>query len=129
VEEAMRTILFTAVAGLLIASSGGAFAADTSPTGGTLEGKAATAGGKGQDQAAPSMKANPPAVTQPAEASTAGGTGQDQASPSPNANTIVTVQPDGGSTGQAKTTDCPPPGTANAQGADRSGEVGIKPGC
>jgi hypothetical protein len=125
----MRTILLTAAATLLIASAGGAFAADTSPTGGTLEGKAATAGGKGQDQASPSPNAKPPAVMQPAKASTTGGAGQDQASPSPNANTMVTVQPDAGSAGQAKTTDCPPPGPADAQGADRSGEVGNKPGC
>jgi hypothetical protein len=32
-------------------------------------------------------------------------------------------------TNRAATTDCPPPGPANAQGADRSGEVGNKPGC
>ena len=32
-------------------------------------------------------------------------------------------------TNRAATTDCAPPGPANAQGADRSGEVGNKPGC
>jgi hypothetical protein len=32
-------------------------------------------------------------------------------------------------TGGAATADCPPAGAANAQGADRSAEVGNKPGC
>jgi hypothetical protein len=41
----------------------------------------------------------------------------------------VTVQPGGAMTGGATTTDCPPAGPANAQGADRSGEVATKPGC
>jgi hypothetical protein len=35
----------------------------------------------------------------------------------------------GTTTDRAKATDCPPRGLTDAQGADRSGEVGNKPGC
>ena len=35
----------------------------------------------------------------------------------------------GGTTTGGATSDCPPAGPANAQGADRSAEVGNKPGC
>ena len=129
----MRTICLAATAALLISSVDGVSAADTSRGGGTTEGHAATAGGRGQNQAAPSSEANPPAIAVPTEADTTGGQGQNQAAPSSEAQTPVIVQPGGEAggttTGGATTTECPPAGSANAQGADRSGEVGNKPGC
>jgi len=89
----MRAIHLVTTAALLVAPTAGTFAAGTSATGGTTEGKAATAAGSGQSQASPSTDAKAPAVTVPAEAATAAGSGQNQASPSTGAKTTVTVQP------------------------------------
>src|SRR4051794_8783337 len=89
----MRAIHLVATAALLIAPAAGAFAAGTSPGGGTTEGKAPTAAGSGQNQASPSSDAKTPAVTVPTGAATAAGSGQNQASPSTDAKTTVTVQP------------------------------------
>ena len=89
----MRAIHLVVTAALLIVPATGAFAAGTSVGGGTTEGKAATAGGSGQNQAAPATDANAPAVTVPTEATTAGGSGQNQAAPATGAKTTATVQP------------------------------------
>ncbi len=61
----MRTVCLAATAALLISLAGEASAADTSPRGGTTEGKAATAGGSGQSQAAPSSEAKTTVTVQP----------------------------------------------------------------
>ena len=61
----MRAIHLVATAALLIAPAAGAFAADTSASGGTTEGKAATAAGSGQGQAAPATGAATTVTVQP----------------------------------------------------------------
>jgi hypothetical protein len=120
----MRTTMISLLAAtatlLLLPAADGALA-----QGSTAE----SAGGSGQGQAAPSDEAKAPTVTVPTPAETAGGSGQNQAAPSDEAKTPTSVKPM--ATGGAAPTsgDCPPPGPANAQGADRSGEVGNKPGC
>ena len=61
----MRAIHLVVTAALLIVPATGAFAAGTSAGGGTTEGKAATAGGSGQNQAAPATGAKTTATVQP----------------------------------------------------------------
>jgi hypothetical protein len=87
----MHTISFAAACALLVAVAGGALADEP---------KAATAGGSGQGQAAPSDEAKPPAILEPSKAETAGGPGQDQAAPSDEAKAPESVAPATGAAGQ-----------------------------
>jgi len=80
----MHTISFAAACTLLVAVAGGAFADEP---------KAATAGGSGQGQAAPSDEAKPSAVVAPSKAETAAGPGQNQAAPSDEAKAPESVEP------------------------------------
>jgi hypothetical protein len=118
--------LLAATAALLLTVADGALAQSST---------AETAAGSGQGQAAPSEEARTPAVTVPTPAETAGGSGQNQAAPSEEAKTPTSVKPmatEGANTageGTPASGDCPPAGPTDAQGADRSSEVGNKPGC
>ena len=118
----MRTVCLAATAALLISSAGGAFSAETSPRGGTTEGKAATAGGSGQNQAAPSSEAKTTVTVQP------GGAPAGSPAASPSASPAGTTA---GAAGEQVTRGgCGTP--AAGRGADRSGEVGQPvppPGC
>ena len=130
----MRAIPILTASTLLVLSAGGALAQGA---------QAETAGGRGQDQAAPSSEAKAPVVMVPAPAATAGGPGQNQAAPSSEAKALVPVRPNaaavdsaapagadtGATTGGAAATrgsGCPP-AAAGGEGVDRSGEV-AKPG-
>jgi hypothetical protein len=105
----MRAIAFAAACTLAIAVAGGAYAEEP---------KAATAGGSGQNQAAPSTQAKPSAVAAPSEAETAAGPGQNQAAPSEEAKAPAAVEPAAGAAGQgAAGTGCPAGQVLGASGS------------
>ena len=95
----MHVIPFAAACTLVIVAMGGVSAEEP---------KAATAGGSGQSQAAPSAEANPPVVVTPPEAKTAAGSGQNQAAPSSEAMAPGSIEPAVGAAGQgAAGSGCP----------------------
>jgi hypothetical protein len=82
----MRILLSVVTCGVVILAAGGAPAED----------KAMTAGGSGQNQAAPSSEAKAPVVPKPGTAATAGGPGQNQAAPSSEAKSPTAIAPAAG---------------------------------
>ncbi len=103
----MHTISFAAACTLLVAVAGGAFADEP---------KAATAGGSGQSQAAPSAEAKPATVAEPSKAETAAGPGQNQAAPSTEAKAPGSGEPATG-------------GAVQGGGACQTGQVMRSGGC